>query len=304
MTVVHHRPGALVPHPTAATLVNETNPTDAGWIHSGLEIWQLPAGGTHEWRLGQVEGLVLPLTGSVELDVTEPSSSHVRLDRGSGPFDGPADAVYLPPRSRAMLRSQEGARVALASAVSTAKRPVRLLTASEVTQEVRGAGPWTRRVTNYTVDRPDIVERLQVCEVYTPSGNVSSYPPHKHDEHTSDERPLEEIYYYELAPALPGLGIEGAHGYHRTTSSPGRPIDTLVEVRTGDIVLVPHGYHGPCLPCPGFEMYYLNVMAGPGDDARWLASDLPGLGTIRSLWRGMPADPRAARVTPSDKRRG
>jgi 5-deoxy-glucuronate isomerase len=133
-------------------------------------------------------------------------------------------------------------------------------------------------------------EKLLVCEVITPGGNWSSYPAHKHDEHTQTERELEEIYYYEIADAPSGTA---GFGYHQTTSTdPERPIDMLVEVRTGDAVLVPHGWHGPVVAAPGHDMYYLNVMAGPADDRQWLISDHPDQAWVRGLWPGLPVDPR------------
>jgi 5-deoxy-glucuronate isomerase len=133
-------------------------------------------------------------------------------------------------------------------------------------------------------------EKLLVCEVITPGGNWSSYPAHKHDEHTATERELEEIYYYEIADAPSGTP---GFGYHQTTSTdPDRPIDMLVEVRTGDAVLVPHGWHGPVVAAPGHDMYYLNVMAGPAADRQCLISDHPEQAWVRDLWPHLAVDPR------------
>src|SRR5262249_62381442 len=87
----------------------------------------------------------------------------------------------------------------------------------------------------------------------TPGGNWSSYPPHKHDETREDEAELEEIYYFETE----GLA------YQRVYGTPARPIDVLAEVSTGDVILIPHGWHSPSIAGPGYALYYLNVMAGP-----------------------------------------
>jgi 5-deoxy-glucuronate isomerase len=109
-------------------------------------------------------------------------------------------------------------------------------------------------VHNYTIGTGVEVDRILVCEVLTPGGNWSSYPPHKHDAHSDvpghEERELEEIYYFEVAdgPAGPGLA------YHRVYGTPDRPIDVVAEVRTGDTVLVPHGYHGPSAAAPGYDL--------------------------------------------------
>jgi 5-deoxy-glucuronate isomerase len=126
-------------------------------------------------------------------------------------------------------------------------------------------------------------DRLFAVEVLTPGGNWSSYPPHKHDEEREDERQLEEIYYFELR------GGPGAVGYQRVYGS---TVDELVEVRGGDTVLVPYGYHGPSMAPPGYDMYYLNVMAGPGAVREWLFRDDPRHAWIRGTWAAEPVDPR------------
>jgi len=133
-------------------------------------------------------------------------------------------------------------------------------------------------------------DRLMACEVVTPSGNWSSYPPHKHDEERSGETELEEIYYFEVAPGRSG---EEGFAYQRLYGTPERPVDLLAEVRTGDVVLIPHGYHGPSMAPPGYDLYYLNVMAGPGERA-WLAADDPAHAWVRSTWADQPVDPRLA----------
>jgi 5-deoxy-glucuronate isomerase len=138
-------------------------------------------------------------------------------------------------------------------------------------------------------------DRLIVCEVITPAENWSSYPPHKHDEHIpGHESHLEEIYYFETATAK-GLDAPAAaepFGYMRTYASAAGPIDTLEEVHSGDIALVPHGWHGPCVAAPGYDLYYLNVMAGPDPDRVWQISDDPAHAWIRETWNGQEIDPR------------
>ena len=126
-------------------------------------------------------------------------------------------------------------------------------------------------------------------EVLTPGGNWSSYPPHKHDVATDTESPLEEIYYFEVADGPNGPGM----AYQRVYSAdPSRPIDVLDEVRSGDAVLVPHGWHGPSMASPGYDLYYLNVMAGPGDDRVWRICDDPAHAWVRSTWENQQLDPR------------
>jgi 5-deoxy-glucuronate isomerase len=151
----------------------------------------------------------------------------------------------------------------------------------------------TRLVRNFgTADAFTGADSLIACEVVTPGGNWSSYPAHKHDEHTADESRLEEIYYYEIAdgPAGPGFG------YHQTSASPASdpdaPVDTLVEVHSRDVVLVPSGWHGPCAAAPGHDMYYLNVMAGPDPERVWHITDHPEQTWVRDTWADLPPDPR------------
>ena len=153
---------------------------------------------------------------------------------------------------------------------------MRHVPASAVGVELRGAGASSREVRNFA--RPDgfDADRLIAVEVLSPGGNWGSYPPHKHDEMREDETELEEIYHYVVAdgPAGPGLAYQHVYG------TPDRPIDLLTTVRTGDVVLVPHGWHGPAMAAPGYDLYYLNVMAGPGERA-WRACDDPAHAWVR-----------------------
>ena len=151
--------------------------------------------------------------------------------------------------------------------------------------ELRGAGNASRQVNNFcTPEAFPHADRLIACEVLTPGGNWSSYPPHKHDEERDGELPLEEIYYFEVAG--------GGMAYQRVYGTPDRPIDVLTEVRSGDVVLIPHGWHGPSMAAPGYDLYYLNVMAGPAAKRAWLISDDPAHAWVRATWRGQPVDPR------------
>jgi 5-deoxy-glucuronate isomerase len=149
--------------------------------------------------------------------------------------------------------------------------------------ELRGAGTASRQVHNFATPQTLDADRLIACEVLTPSGNWSSYPPHKHDEERPGESALEEIYYFEVSG--------GGPAYQRVYGTPQRPIDILAEVRTGDVVLVPHGWHGPSMAAPGYDLYYLNVMAGPGARA-WLTCDDPDHAWVRGTWAGQAVDPR------------
>lgn len=258
--------------------------TRDGWTWTGLIVVDLAAG-SHSLTLASQEALVLPLAADVT--VTAAGQSH-RLVRTSV-FDHIADTLYVPAHEPIALEGH--GRVAIATATTTASYPVAFLPADDVPVATRGAGNMTRLVRNYAMPGSfSSCAKLLVCEVVTPGGNWSSYPAHKHDEHTATERELEEIYYYEIADSPSGAP---GFGYHQTTSTdPDRPIDVLTEVRTGDAVLVPHGWHGPVVAAPGHDMYYLNVMAGPSDDREWLISDHPDQTWVRGLWSDLPVDAR------------
>ncbi|MFI1281340.1 5-deoxy-glucuronate isomerase [Streptomyces sp. NPDC020858] len=218
---------------------------------------------------------------------------HVFELRGrSGVFGGgPTDFAYVPRDAHAEIRSAAGGRFALAGARCERRLTPGYGPAEAVAVELRGAGQCSRQVNNFAAAGPDgfDCDRLIAVEVLTPGGNWSSYPPHKHDEHhPGEESRLEEIYYFEIAPHgdTPGLG------YQRVTPSPAGKTDILTEVRTGDAVLIPDGWHGPSIAAPGHDMYYLNVMAGPGGTREWLIRDHPDHGWIRGTWDGQDIDPR------------
>jgi len=187
------------------------------------------------------------------------------------------------------VRSAAAARFALCGARTQSALPLRYLAATQVPVELRGAGQSSRQVRNFGT--PDSLEAAKIiaCEVITPAGNWSSYPAHKHDETTETESELEEIYYFEIAA---GPGGQPGFGFMRTSSSPGHEIEVLEEVHDRDIVLVPYGWHGPCVAAPGFDMYYLNVMAGPGVERAWKITDHPDHAWVRSTWESQAVDPR------------
>jgi 5-deoxy-glucuronate isomerase len=162
--------------------------------------------------------------------------------------------------------------------------------------ELRGAGQSSRQVRNFGTPESLAAGSIIACEVITPGGNWSSYPAHKHDEATEHESELEEIYYFEIAAGPNG---EPGLGFMRTSSSPGHDIDLCEEVHDRDTVLVPYGWHGPCVAAPGYDMYYLNVMAGPpdphGGERAWKISDHPDQTWVRGTWADQPVDPRLTR---------
>jgi len=260
-------------------------PEQAGWAYCGLRVLDLPPGGAHELRTGGDEMLVLPLAGPA---VVHCDGQRFELAGRPSVFAGVTDFAYLPPGRVARISSAAGGRFALPAARAARGLPPRYGPAAGVPVELRGAGSCSRQVNNFCTPEVFEADRLIACEVITPAGNWSSYPPHKHDQERPGEAELEEIYYFEIGagPAGPGLG------YQRVYGTAARPLDLLAEVRTGDAVLIPHGWHGPSMAVPGYDMYYLNVMAGPGAERAWLICDDPAHAWVRGGWAGQPADPR------------
>ena len=146
--------------------------------------------------------------------------------------------------------------------------PFRHVAATEVPVELRGAGPASREVRNFGIPGVLDADSIIACEVITPAGNWSSYPPHKHDEERAGERDRArgDLLLRDPLEPMARRGAE-AVGLPAGLRHDERPIDVLAEVRTGDVVLVPHGWHGPAMAAPGYDLYYLNVMAGPGPSA-------------------------------------
>jgi 5-deoxy-glucuronate isomerase len=256
-------------------------PASAGWTYSGLTVLTLAAGETHTLATGPAETLVLSLSGGCT--VTVDGATYEVAGRPSV-FEARTDFVYLPRDAEAEVTSEAGAKLAFPSAVCERRLPVRYVPAAGTAVELRGAGQCSRQVNNFCTPEVFEADKLIACEVLTPGGNWSSYPPHKHDEVRDGECELEEIYYFEVAG--------GGMGYQRVYGTEDRPIDILKEVRTDDVVLIPHGWHGPSMATPGYDLYYLNVMAGPGPNREWLISDDPAHTWIRQTWTPTQTDPR------------
>ena len=258
-------------------------PEDAGWGFSGLRVLELEPGGTHALHSGEDELIVLPLQGACSVACDD---ERFVLEGRESVFAGVSDFAYVPRDAQAELASEAGGRFALPSARAQRRLEARYVAAEDVAVELRGAGQASRQVHNFCAPDAFAADRLIAVEVLTPGGNWSSYPPHKHDEDVPGvETELEEIYLFEVAGER-GFGYQRCYG-----SGPGRELDVLAEVRSGDVVLLPHGYHGPSMAAPGYDLYYLNVMAGPGERA-WRFRDDPAHAWIRASWEGQELDPR------------
>ena len=275
-----------------------------GWQHTGLRVIALDSGQSWSIHGSGWEYVVVPLAGAASVTCTDSSGEEheARLAGRSSVFAGPSDVAYAPAgASLTVTGTAGGSRIALCAARVSGTGPTtgfRHVAADEVPVELRGAGSCSREVRNFGVPQCLDADSIIACEVVTPAGNWSSYPPHKHDqEREGVETELEEIYYFEtqVAGAAAGAAVAGPTdpvGYQRVYGTVDRPIDVFAEVRTGDVVLVPHGWHGPSMAAPGYDLYYLNVMAGPGNQRAWLICDDPSHGWVRQTWEGLAVDPR------------
>jgi 5-deoxy-glucuronate isomerase len=259
-------------------------PESAGWQFSGLREGTVGPREGLAFSTGADEVALVPMEGSFEVSV---DGQRYPLEGRPSVWAGPSDFVYAPPGSAIEIESAAGGRITIATARATRRFPARYVEASAVSVELRGAGACSREVRNFAAAARFEADRLIAVEVLTPGGNWGSYPPHKHDEVRDGETELEEIYHYVVAdgPSGPGLAYQHVYG------TADRPIEVLTTVHTGDVVLVPHGWHGPAMAAPGYDLYYLNVMAGPGERA-WRACDDPAHTWVKDTWRDAPVDPR------------
>jgi 5-deoxy-glucuronate isomerase len=252
----------------------QVTPESAGWQHLSFGV----RSGSFSAETGGDEIAIVPLSGggchvSAEGETWE-------LAGRANVFAGMPWALYLP-RDTPYRVEAEG-EVAICGARCEARREPVLIRPEDVEVEVRGAGNATRQI-NHLVKPEFPAERLLVVEVFTPSGNWSSYPPHKHDEdNPPGEVVLEETYYYRTD----GFAVQRLY-------SPRHGLDLTATVRDGDLVLVPYGYHTTAA-AHGYDLYYLNALAG---DRRSMASaDDPDLAWIRAGWAGQATDPRVPLV--------
>lgn len=237
----------------------------------------MKAGASVEGDTGGRELAIVMLGGTAS--VRSSAGGFPSIGRRRNVFDGIAHTLYLPIGTPFTLTADTDSDVALCYCRAEEKHPARLVTPDQVEVEVRGGGNATRQI-NHLI-KPDFpAHRLLVVEVYTPSGNWSSYPPHKHDVHNPPgEVDLEEIYYYK---------IDKPDGYaiQRVYTHDGIRNETIT-VRDNEVVLIPEGYH-PVVAAHGYNVYYLNALAG---SARSMAaSDDPQYAWVRAEWR--EKDPR------------
>ena len=267
--------------PDASGYTVDISPTSAGWTYSSLRVVILAPGANSSWATGDSEWIVLPLSGACTVTCGD---DHFELEGRPSPFERVTDFAYVPRDSNVSLYSERGGRFALAGARTDAVLPARYGRAGDVPVELRGAGSSSRQCNNFASPEGFETDRLVAVEVLVPGGNWASYPPHKHDEVRPGEAQLEEIYYFEVRGGA-SHGEPGPGGYQRVYSSgPNREIDIVAEVATGDAILIPYGYHGPTMASPGYDLYFLNVLAGPAEERSMAYCDDPKHAWVRETW--------------------
>ena len=279
-------------------------PESAGWTYSGLEVHDLAAGPVIV-TLDRDEAVVVPLSAR---DVTATvagadGAGEYLLTGRDGVFAAVSDWLYVPVGATLTLAGTQG-EVAVCTARAERAFPVRYTPADAVPVTVRGAGAATRQVTDIATHTSfEGADRILVCEVVTPGGNVSSWPPHRHDGLDGCPVANEEIYYFRIGRLDGAHGHPDGHGLFRVYTVDGAH-DETVSVRDGDVYLVPQGYHGPTAAPPEYPMYFLNVLAGPGQERTMAFCDDPSHAWIRGSWADTTPDPRlpwtsaAGRVQP------
>jgi 5-deoxy-glucuronate isomerase len=279
----------VLPTPEGQLMVD---PQRAGWRYLSFTALRVARGVSVPLGGEADEVAVVTLSGGVTIDADQ---QRYELPGRTSVWDGKPWALYLPPGGLATARALgRDAVIAVASAPPSGRPGLRLepivITPDDVAIEVRGAGNATRQISHIiTPDFP--ADRLELVEVYTPSGNWSSWPPHKHDvDDMPAEAVLEEVYYYQFR-RREAWGIQRLYRHDGTR-------DALWAVRDGELVLIPDGYH-PFVATHGDDAYYLNALAG---DRRTMACSFdPDLASVREAWDSMLPDPRLPLVGPRPK---
>jgi len=281
-----------LPHGASADHLDQVvvTPESARWTYCGLRIVELGPGESRSLLTGREELLVLPLAGSATVEC---SGERFELTGRDDVFSGPTDFAYVPIATDVRILSRRGGRFALPSARATSSRRPAYGPVDSVPVELRGAGASSRRLHNFCAPASFPADKLVSVECITPAGNWSSWPPHKHDTAGPDEAILEEIYYFETAPAAPARPRRMGEGFAmlRLYTTDG-DVDLCEQVRHGDVVVIPRGYHGPSVTAPGYDLYHLNVLAGPAAERSMAFCDDPAHHWVRRSWEGQPVDPR------------
>ena len=250
----------------------EVTPESAGWEYVGLVVQVIPPGGTWHYAAEKDELCIVPLRGSATITSGDDEWT---VSRPGTVFDGKPTSLYLPVGSTFTAVSDEGAELAVTLSRAEKQFPAKLIEPDDVDVEIRGAGNAARQI-NHIIKPEFPADKLLVVEVFTPSGNWSSFPPHKHDvSQMPAEADLEEIYYYRINP-------DDGFGLQRLYFADGS-FDHAWVIKDGDLLLVPEGYHAFAV-AHGYTGYYLNILAGDEAERTMQPADDPAYAWVRSTW--------------------
>lgn len=239
--------------PARDGLVHRVTPESAGWDHVGFDLYRLEPGQRLATTTGAREVCLVLVGGMAK--VRAGSRDFGEIGERMGPFeDKKPYSVYVPTKSDYAIEATTAVELAICSAPGGGDHEVRLIGPDQVTYSKRGEATNTRHVHDI-LPESEPAHALLVVEVVTPSGCWSSYPSHKHDtDNLPEESELQETYYHRLNPSQ-GFALQRVY-------TDDRSLDVTMAVEDGDVVMVPRGYH-PCGTAHGYDLYYLNVMAGP-----------------------------------------
>lgn len=226
---------------------------NAGWRYVGFEVYSLCPGETLQRETKDQEACLVLLSGKATISTKEQTFG--LFGQRMSVFEQiPPYSVYVPNNDCYTVKAETPLELAVCLAPGKGTYPARLIAPEDVGVETRGSGSTQRHIHNILPEQKE-ADSLLVVEVFTPAGHWSSYPPHKHDrDRLPHESYLEETYYHEVNP---GQGFVMQRVY-----TDDRSLDETLAVPNRHVVLVPEGYHPVSAP-PGYDSYYLNVMAGP-----------------------------------------
>jgi 5-deoxy-glucuronate isomerase len=294
----------LIVHPGGASdpdVIVEVTPELAGWDYIHFQVRRLRPGQAWSFETDEHELVLVPMSGVLSVDSSR--GQWPAFGGRANVFAGPPHALYLPRRTTLTVSATGESEFAAAWVAADQDHQPRLVTPADVTLEIRGGDNATRQI-NGILPPGFPCQRLVVVEVYTPGGNWSSYPPHKHDIHktapdgTVLEADLEEVYYYKIDQP-DGFAIQRVYTEAESPlARAGKPFDVALVVRTDDTVLIPEGHHPVASP-PGYTTYYLNILAG---SAQSLANkEDPQHAWVKETYQGR--DPRVP-IYPMASREG
>ena len=233
---------------------HQITPQTAGWRYVGFDLYRLRAGDTVADATGSEEVILVMVEGKATFEAAGQNWGELG-DRMNVFEKTPPHCLYVPNGQNWSAVATTDCTIAVCKAPGIGGHAARKIGPDGITLTQRGEGANTRHINNIAMENEDYCDSLLVTEVFTPAGNWSSYPSHRHDE---DDYPnityLEETYYHRLNPE-DGFGIQRVY-------TDDLALDETMAVQNHDVVCVPRGHH-PCGAPYGFEMYYLNVMAGP-----------------------------------------